>query len=1039
MLLTSRTVRSGVPAVLTAALLSACGSESPDSIATSISAVAPAGSGATLVGHTIPATLDTGERRPVTVTYNNTGANMDGTNDWTSAYRLLNTSGGWFWGDRRVDGTVTPGNPFTFQFVITGQAAPGADTFDARIFSDVGGQTGFFGDPVNVPVTMNAGQQRRFGCEYVSDTLPMSMVPGETANVSVTIRNSGFEDWAAGRYCLYARDTPFTLWGPRTCISLNNPVLSGNQTTINFSITAPTTQTGNIPFRRQLFDFVSVNAGGVGFFDAINHCVDRTINVAAAPPTYNATFDPGASNHDDALMGTWAPNENRRVTITMNNSGGANWGGDGSVRLFSLNSPFGLWGPRTSFAVDSVTNAGNDFTFTMFIRAPAAEGTYTNQWRTWSSLANPNYFGDLVTRQVTVSNAAQRQFDAAIVSQIIPAVLSPNQSFNLRIQVRNTGWDTWTGSDFRLISENTPQALFGVSLVPLGAGQNVAPNDVVEFDFPVVAPAQVGSYTSNWRMAIAGGNFTFGAQASTPFDVVVGCGNGITELNRSEQCDDSNNTNGDGCSATCQIENTTLDLTGANADRTLQGFASDRDFGTVAIGDFDNDGFPDVAGGTVSTVTSTLGVGRALAGGVYVVPGNGFFTGGADVVNTVDSLEIIGERDFDQLGAGLYGSVIAGDVTGPMGTADGIDDLIVSAGSGACANGMDNCGRVYVIRGGADFPTGTIDLASPPANLVATLVGPADGSAAVALATGDLTGDGTDDLVIGLPGLNGLDGRVVVVPGGVTLSGLLTLSGGTLAADVAPAGTGDQLGLVATVGDVSGDGQADLIMGSGAHDGLGRQDAGGAWAVFGPVAGAVDLAGVDWDVRWFGAGIRDRLGSAFAVGNVAGTAANDLVIGVAGARFDANQRFGSVDLYVGPLTTGTTFDLSTDAPSAVFRGRVEFGELGKCTAIADVNGDGIGDILAGSAFATGLAGGLTQAGELSVILGGPALASFQPTPAGVPYFVTGTNVGRMCLYPRTLATGDIDADGRPDFCIGSPDATIALNREGRIDCIRSPF
>ena len=1032
---------------LGAAIVAACGGDPAVEVSTSTSAVAPAGSGATFVTHDVPTVVAPGERLPVAITFDNSGA-ASPANDWDTNYRLVNTLGGFFWSYTRLVGAVPVGGSYTYRFVITAPTA-GTANFGARGFTDTPGQTGFFGDTVSVPnITVDPARTPRFGCALESSTLPATMNPGETRSVSITLRNAGTEAWTSGRYCLYSRDTPSNLWGPRTCVTLNQNVAgatqgvpnSGGTGTVTFDIVAPTNQTGAIPFRRQMFDFTSIGAGGVGFFSAVSNCVDTSISVAAVAAQYSSTFDPAGSNHDDAAMGTWAPSERRRVTIRLDNTGTGDWLTDGDFRLFSRNSPFTQWGPVTSFSVNQLTAPGSGFTHVMYLNAPAIDGSYASNWQMWSSRSVPNYFGPVVARTMTVATGAQRQFDAVVVSQNIPAVMATQEAATFRIRVRNTGWDAWSGSDFRLSSLNSPQALWGISAAPLGAAQTVAPGAEVEIAFAVVAPPTTGSYQSRWRMGLQSGAFTFGEEAVQTVEVAAGCGNGLTEPNRGEQCDDANTVSGDGCSATCLVEADTVDLTVDAADRTLFGRESARLLSNVALGDLDADGFPDLAAGSVNTTFPAGLTPRTLGGSVYVVPGAGMFSSTADGVGAAASLEVLGARASDQLGGGLGGSVVIADVTGPAGAADGVADLIVSSEAAACGDGNGSCGRVYVIRGGVDFPTGQLDLANPPAQLVATLVGPAAGSAALILGAGDLTGDGTADLVIGLPGDAGMDGRVVIVAGGVSLTGTQVLVGAALAAEILPAAAGDALGYVATVGDVSGDGQPDLLLGAAAHDPVARDTAGGAWAVFGPLLGTFDLNAGDFDVQWQGAGVRDKLGSALAVGDVAGTAANDVVLGVVGARFAGNARFGSVDVYLGPLVSGTTFDLAVATPAAVLQGREELGEMGRCAAVADMTGDGVGDILAVGSFQSGASGALTQAGELAVVRGGSTLASQTLSPGVVPLHVAGVSVGRMGLWPQTLATGDIDQDGRADVCVASPYGSVpgsGLVQEGRVDCFRS--
>jgi hypothetical protein len=99
------------------------------------------------------------------------------------------------------------------------------------------------------------------------------------------------------------------------------------------------------------------------------------------------------------------------------------------------------------------------------------------------------------------------------------------------------------------------------------------------------------------------------------------------------------------------------------AGRTLYGVQTARDLSTVAIGDLNNEGTPDIAVGAYSTVTATA-PNRALAGEVFVHSGVGFISNNETAADNGDLLHIWGARDFDQLGGGAFGGISIGDATG---------------------------------------------------------------------------------------------------------------------------------------------------------------------------------------------------------------------------------------------------------------------------------------------------------------------------------------------------------------------------------------
>ena len=190
----------------------------------------------------------------------------------------------------------------------------------------------------------------------------------------------------------------------------------------------------------------------------------------------------------------------------------------------------------------------------------------------------------------------------------------------------------------------------------------------------------------------------------------------------------------------------------------------------AGAGDADGDGCPDVAVGAPFSDQGGTNAGR-----VRVFSGR---TGG--VLHTFDGAA------WDQLGAAVAG---VGDVDG-----DGRDDLLVGA---PLADGTAfNSGSAFVFSG-AD------------ASQLRAIHGAAAGDrlGSVVAAAGDVDGDGTPDLVVGIPAAdaNGFDSGAVEVRSGA--------NGGVLLA-VAGESQGEFFQEGAGVGDVDGDGRPDLLVGS---------------------------------------------------------------------------------------------------------------------------------------------------------------------------------------------------------------------------------
>jgi RHS repeat-associated protein len=234
---------------------------------------AQAANNAAFVSQSVPPVMSPGQSYAVTVTMSNTG-----TTTWSTAgYRLAskNPADNLNWGLNRVPVPATaPSANSVISFEITAPSTPGTYNFQWQM-----GQTGveFFG-ALSTNLAIKVGLDN---AAFVSQSVPSTMVPGQTYPVSVTMQNTGSTTWAAGTVGLGSQSPPGnTVWGPSK-VSLASPVAPSAQVTFNFNVTAPTSP-GTYDFRWRMVE------GTDGWFGA--QSANVAVGVLGGTPAANVYF-----------------------------------------------------------------------------------------------------------------------------------------------------------------------------------------------------------------------------------------------------------------------------------------------------------------------------------------------------------------------------------------------------------------------------------------------------------------------------------------------------------------------------------------------------------------------------------------------------------------------------------------------------------------------------------------------------------------------------------------------------------------------------
>jgi hypothetical protein len=398
------------------------------------------------------------------------------------------------------------------------------------------------------------------------------------------------------------------------------------------------------------------------------------------------------------------------------------------------------------------------------------------------------------------------------------------------------------------------------------------------------------------------------------------------------------------------------------------------DIPALATGDFNGDGVVDLLVG--ARFGDGLDNARKDSGEAYIIFGSPTLAGAVDIAEHEQDVTILGARPGDNLGY----SVAGGDLNG-----DGIDDIIVGApfSDGPFKERTDP-GEAYVIFGSPDL-SGTVDLGVRQADLRITA---AEGFSHVgdSLCTGDVNGDGLVDIVAGAP-FTGREpgspvggprthlGGVYVVFGSPTLAGSVSVGKDEQDFTIEGKEAFGELGDSVACGDVNGDGIVDIIAAAEAADGpdAARSNAGEVYVFFGSqeLGGRVSAAG-DQQLTILGADPQDTLGFSLASGDVNGDGIDDIIVAARLADGPDNARDTAGEVYVifGSSSLEGTIDIALSQEDVVIVGGETHILLGSVSS-ADVNADGIDDIIAGTRHA---GGGKPATGEAYIVFGSSTLA-----------------------------------------------------------------
>ena len=444
---------------------------------------------------------------------------------------------------------------------------------------------------------------------------------------------------------------------------------------------------------------------------------------------------------------------------------------------------------------------------------------------------------------------------------------------------------------------------------------------------------------------------------------------------------------------------------------TISGAAQEQAVGyaLAGAGDVNGDGSPDLL--------VRPSIYRSKGPVAYVI-----FGGSSDPVD----IGALGDQGFaiTMSESAEAGDIRSNDVTGLAAAgdmnADGFDDVVIGV-PWTDHNERVNSGSAYLVYGKTD--SGTVDLSTLGTSGVTIDGADAKDEAGVAVASADVDGDGTNDILVGAPFAGDAlpnPGKAYVVFGGSLTSVIdLALPFDGFAIEGA---RGRQVfgAAIAAAGDMNDDGLEEIVVGAPADSYRVRS---GAYIVVGKAThDEVDIAADDWDGWEIRPRRRSSVGHAVAGGSdFNGDGNPDVLIGDPDALGSKDWDSGAAYVIFGlPETSVVRVDELGGSGLRIERaGRLA--KTGHSVAfVPDVNGDGRAEAAVGSPSSSDF--GEYETGRVDVVPGTNAAGSIDVRTSDdvVTYVGSGSENAGISV----AVAGDFAATGETLLAVGAPEASF---------------